>query len=263
MSQVNALVLRAAGVNCNDETAYALELAVADRVEQLHVNRLIENPDALDRFNFLVVPGGFSYGDDISAGKILAHQLELHVGEQLRRFVAAGKLVLGICNGFQVLIKSGLLGRADGDGRAPVTITANDNGRFEDRWVHLAAASAHNIFLPAGADPIYLPIAHGEGKFAVRDAAVLDELRGNDLVAVRYADAEGVPAGGAFPANPNGSADDIAGLCDATGQVFGLMPHPERHIVATQHPQWTRRGLSNHPDGLEIFANGVAALRGA
>ncbi|MCG3180164.1 MAG: Phosphoribosylformylglycinamidine synthase subunit PurQ [Phycisphaerae bacterium] len=275
MSKVNALVLRAAGVNCNEETAYALTLGGADCVEQLHVNRLIEKPDALDRFNFLVVPGGFSYGDDISAGRILAKQLELHLGDALRRFVSAGKLVLGICNGFQVLVKAGLLpglppmpagptaggnGQATAGANALLTITANDRGRFEDRWVHLTPASRRNVFLPAGGPPIYLPIAHGEGKLAVRDAAVLTALQENDLVAVRYASADGSAAGGVFPLNPNGAVDDIAGLCDPTGQIFGLMPHPERHSIPTQHPQWTRRGLKP-ADGLAVFTNGVQFLR--
>lgn len=265
MATVNALVLRAAGVNCNEETAYALQLAGADCVEQIHVNRLIERPAELDRFGFLVVPGGFSYGDDISAGKILARQIELHLGEAMTRFTEAGKLVLGICNGFQVLVKAGLLpGLRAADGRLDatlVTLTNNDSGRFEDRWIHLRPSSRRNIFLPAGAEPILLPIAHGEGKLAVRSPGVLDTLRAEDLVAVRYCDEAGQPAAGQFPLNPNGSLDDIAGLCNPTGQVFGLMPHPERHSIPTQHPQWTRRGLGQ-PDGLAVFRNGVKFLRG-
>lgn len=295
--KVHALVLRAAGVNCNEETAYALQLAGADAVEQIHVNRLIERPAELDRFSFLVVPGGFSYGDDISAGKILAKQIELHLGEAVERFVQAGKLVLGICNGFQVLVKAGLLPglvaqpalheqspATTGPGAtepAPantglVTLTNNDSGKYEDRWVHLLPSSRKNIFLPAaGGDdqPIYLPVAHGEGKLAVSGVgqpggvgrpAVLDLLRQEDLIAIRYCDPAGQPAGGRFPLNPNGSIDDIAGLCNPTGQVFGLMPHPERHCVPTQHPQWTRLGLGQRSaDGLQIFRNGVQFLRKA
>lgn len=264
MSKVNALVLRAAGVNCNEETAYALQLAGADRVEQLHVNRLIERPAELDRFSLLVVPGGFSYGDDISAGKILARQIELHLGESLRRFIDAGKLVLGVCNGFQVLVKAGLLPGLKVDDGSPatglVTLTNNDSGKYEDRWVHLTPASRKNIFLPASAEPIYLPVAHGEGKLVSRDPQVIDALRRQDLIAVRYCDPVGKPAKGQFPLNPNGSADDIAGLCNPTGQVFGLMPHPERHCVPTQHPQWTRLG-QREPDGLAIFRNGVEFLK--
>ncbi|MDD4891445.1 MAG: phosphoribosylformylglycinamidine synthase I [Phycisphaerae bacterium] len=261
MAKVNALVLRAAGVNCNEETAYALQLAGADSAEQIHVNRLIEKPAELDRFGFLVVPGGFSYGDDISAGKILARQIELHLGEAMSRFIEAGKLVLGICNGFQVLVKAGLLPGLKPATAGTVTLTSNDSGKYEDRWVHLTPASKHNIFLPASRDPIYLPVAHGEGKLAVREPGVLDALRAADLVAVRYCDAAGAPAAGQFPANPNGSLDDIAGLCNPSGQVFGLMPHPERHVLPTQHPQWTRRGLGE-ADGLQVFRNGVEFLRG-
>lgn len=259
MAQVNAIVLRAAGVNCNDETAYALELAGADRVEQIHVNRLIDRPGELDRFGLLVVPGGFSYGDDISAGRILAKQIELHLGQAMRRFTESGKLVLGICNGFQVLVKAGLLpGEPAGNGL--VTLTGNDSGRYEDRWVHLLPSSSRNIFLPGDGEPIYLPVAHGEGKFAAHRPDVLDLLRAEDLVAVRYCDSAGSPAGGKFPLNPNGSADDIAGLCSRSGRVFGMMPHPERHCLPTHHPQWTRLGL-RPPDGLQIFRNAVQALR--
>jgi phosphoribosylformylglycinamidine synthase len=264
MATVNALVLRAAGVNCNEETAYALDLAGADHVEQIHVNRLIEKPADLDRFSFLVVPGGFSYGDDISAGKILAKQIELHLGESVSRFISAGKLVLGICNGFQVLVKTGFLpALPSADGKPTsglVTLTNNDSGKYEDRWVHLISASRKNIFLPASKEPIFLPVAHGEGKLAVREPAVLDRLRSEDLVAIRYCDESGKPAAGRFPLNPNGAIDDIAGLCNPTGQVFGLMPHPERHCLPTQHPQWTRRGLQT-PDGLAIFRNGIEFLR--
>ena len=261
MARVNALVLRAAGVNCNDETAYALELGGADSVEQIHVNRLIEKPSELDRFSFLVVPGGFSYGDDISAGRILAKQIELHLGEAMARFTQSGKLVLGICNGFQVLVKAGLLPGLPAIGGG-VTLTSNDSGKYEDRWVHLLPCSRKNVFLPAAAEPIYLPVAHGEGKLAVGDETVLDALRAEDLVAIRYCDQTGRPAGGKFPLNPNGSIDDIAGLCNPTGRVFGLMPHPERHCLPMHHPQWTRRGLKP-ADGLAVFRNGVEFLRKA
>ncbi|MCE5279171.1 MAG: phosphoribosylformylglycinamidine synthase I [Planctomycetaceae bacterium] len=237
---VKALVLRAAGTNCDRETTYALEQA-GFSVDRVHVFRLMENPAALKDYQFLVIPGGFSYGDDVAAGKILANQMLYRLAEPLNDFVAADKLALGICNGFQVMIKAGLLpwGKVEpaGAGR-DATLAWNDNGRFEDRWVHMRTDSDKCVFLPKG-QIIALPIAHGEGKFVPREASVLDALRSGDQIPLRYVDEAGQSGG--YPVNPNGSTDDIAGLCDPTGRIMGLMPHPERFIDPTQHPQWTRR----------------------
>jgi phosphoribosylformylglycinamidine synthase I len=246
-----ALVLRAAGTNCDVETQYALEQAgfAADRV---HVFRLMESPDLLETYQFLVVPGGFSYGDDVAAGKILANQMLHRLAEPLNRFVEAGKLALGICNGFQALIKSGLLpwGRVDSStaGR-DATLGWNDCGQFLDRWVHLRCDSDACVFLPKG-EIIALPIAHGEGKFLTRDAAVLERFRAGGQAALRYCDEAG--RSGPFPINPNGSVDDIAGLCDPSGRILGLMPHPERFTEITHHPQWTRRTI-RRADGRIFF----------
>ena len=242
MATIKALVLRAAGTNCDRETAFALQQA-GFTTSREHVFRLMEDPSKLDDAQFLVIPGGFSYGDDIASGKILANQMLHRLSEPLNRFVQAGKLVLGICNGFQVMLKSGLLpwGNVSPDqAHLDATLAWNDVGRFQDRWIHLRADSDKCVFVPKG-EVLALPIAHGEGKFIARDASVLERLRTDDQVALRYVDENGAP--GPYPINPNGSNDDIAGICDATGRVMGLMPHPERFIDITQHPQWTRRQI--------------------
>jgi len=242
-----ALVLRAAGTNCDRETQFALEQAgfEADRV---HVFRLMEAPALLEEYQFLVVPGGFSYGDDVAAGKILANQMLHRLGAPFNRFLDAGKLVLGICNGFQVLLKSGLLpwGKVDSQqANRDATLGWNDCGCFVDRWVHLRCDSERCVFLSKG-EVISLPIAHGEGKFVPRDEQVLDRIRDKAQAALRY-DGD----------NPNGSVDDIAGICDPSGRVFGLMPHPERFVDVTQHPTWTRGGVEQ-TDGLKLFQRAAA-----
>ena len=251
MTTPKALVLRSAGTNCDRETKFALEQAgfAADRV---HLFRVMENPAILRDYQFLLFPGGFSYGDDIASGKIFANQLLHRLAEPLNEFVGAGKLVLGICNGFQIMIKAGLLpwGKVNtAEAHRDATLAWNDCGRFEDRWVHLRSDSDKCVFLPKG-ELIALPIAHGEGKFVPRDQGILDTLRQNDQVSLRYVDAQGNPGG--FPVNPNGSTDDIAGLCDPTGRVLGLMPHPERFVDITHHPQWTRGGVTR-ADGRIFF----------
>jgi phosphoribosylformylglycinamidine synthase len=233
------------------ETQYALEQA-GFAAQRVHVFRLMENPAALRDYQFLVIPGGFSYGDDVAAGKILANQMLHRLADGLNEFIAAGKLALGICNGFQIMIKSGLLpeARVSTDvAHRGATLAWNDCGRFVDRWIHLRADSDKCVFLPKG-EVICLPIAHGEGKFVPRDDTVLNALRTGDQVALRYVDKNGQT--GAFPVNPNGSVDDIAGICDPSGRVMGLMPHPERFVEITQHPQWTRDGV-RRADGRLFF----------
>jgi len=252
-------VLRAAGTNCDRETEYALQQA-GFAAERVHVFRLMENPAALKDWQFLVIPGGFSYGDDVAAGKILANQMLYRLADALNEFVADGRLVLGICNGFQVMLKSGLLpwGRVEPQrAHADATLGWNDSGRFEDRWVHLRADSDKCVFLPKG-EVVALPIAHGEGKFIPRDDGVLSRLREGDQVAVRYVDAAGKPGG--YPINPNGSVDDVAGLCDPSGRAMGLMPHPERFVHPTHHPQWTRR-RPDRADGMLFFERARAYFR--
>ena len=255
MAQPRALVLRAAGTNCDRETQFALEQAGFE-AERVHVFRLIDDPASLASFQFLVIPGGFSYGDDIASGKILAGQMLRRLADVLNAFVADGKLMLGICNGFQVLVKSGLLPWANvsaDQAHRDATVTWNDCGMFVDKWVRLRADSDTCVFLPKG-ELLDLPIAHGEGKFVCRDADSLRRIKDSDQVAVRYVDADGKAAfeGGAADSNPNGSMEDIAGICDPSGRVMGLMPHPERFVDITHHPRWTRDGIQR-ADGRLFF----------
>ncbi|HEY2587401.1 MAG TPA: phosphoribosylformylglycinamidine synthase I [Tepidisphaeraceae bacterium] len=251
------LILRTAGTNCDGETAYAFELAGA-RTEKVHINQLIREPGLLERCQILALPGGFSYGDDIAAGRILANQLAHHLRDALAAFIEAGKPVIGICNGFQVLVKTDLLpGSLAGRSGQTSTLTHNDSGRFVDRWVRLASRSRKCIWT-ADLQDIELPIAHGEGKFVPADEAVRQALWDNDQVALVYTKVDGSPANGQSPDNPNGSVDDIAGICDSTGLVFGLMPHPERYVDPTQHPAWTRHlPRPTEGAGLQIFRNAV------
>ena len=248
------LVLRAPGTNCDQETAYAFEVAGAD-AEFMHINQLIEQPSATQDFQILCVPGGFSFGDDIGAGRILASKFTSRLKDTIEEFRAAEKLVLGICNGFQVLIKTGFLVPADATG-LPVTLTWNHNGRYDCRWVNLKNAGSPSIFL-RDTESLYLPIAHAEGRFVVRDAATLSQLNKARQIALKYVNPDGSNGQVPFPHNPNGSDENIAGLCDESGRVLGLMPHPERFIDRTQHPCWTRQPEEISADGLKIFENAV------
>ena len=261
MPQPHVLILRAPGTNCDNETALAFETAGA-KTETLHVNRLLDDPALLEQFQILCIPGGFSYGDDVAAGRILAVQMRHHLAGRLAEFKAAGKLILGICNGFQVIIKSGVLLDDEPPLGPPATLTYNDSGKYEDRWVRLGIRGRKCVFT-AGIEEMYLPVAHGEGKFITRDAAVLRRLDAAEQLVLRYLPlrragqdaASGSPL--PFPDNPNGSTADVAGICDSTGRVLGLMPHPERHIDPTQHPRWTRGEAGPVGDGLALFVNAV------
>lgn len=257
MGQVKVLVLRAAGINCDRETVFAFEKAGAS-ADRVHINRVIEDKSLLNEYQILAVPGGFSYGDDVAAGKILANQIVHHLSDCIKDFIAAGKLVIGICNGFQVLVKCGVLPNFEnGNIQGRVTITNNDSGKFEDRWVYLQPQTDRCVFV----DPntrIYLPIAHGEGKVVTDNKQTLNRLTNDGHVAFKYVDADGNE--GPFPINPNGSTNSIAALTDSTGRVLGLMPHPERFVRPTQHPRWTRNGQAS-ADGITIFENAVKYVR--
>jgi phosphoribosylformylglycinamidine synthase len=265
MAQPDVLILRAPGTNCDVETAYAFEKAGAKTTTQ-HVNRLLDEPGLLARFQILCIPGGFSFGDDVAAGRIFAVQMQHHLAAQLTEFKAAGKLILGICNGFQVLIKSGVLLADEPAVGPPATLTYNDSGKYEDRWVRLGVQGTKCVFLD-GIERMYLPVAHGEGKFIARDRDVLGRLEAAGQLVLRYLPLrEGQAATPVcvshesplpFPDNPNGSMADVAGICDPTGRVLGLMPHPERHIDPTQHPRWTRGESGPVGDGLAVFLNAV------
>jgi phosphoribosylformylglycinamidine synthase len=258
MIQVKAIVLRAAGINCDMETEHALELAGA-AAERVHINRIIEDKGVLEKYQIAVFPGGFSYGDDVAAGKIMANQIIHHLYEPIHKFIKDGKLVLGICNGFQVLVKAGILpGMDSANEKGAVTITYNDSGKYEDRWVYLVPQTERCVFIERGRQ-IYLPIAHGEGKVVTKDRAALEKLKSEGHVAFKYVDKDGKE--GNYPVNPNGSVDSIAGLTDATGRVLGLMPHPERHVRPTQHPHWSRLKNKQDSDGMTIFTNAVKFVR--
>jgi phosphoribosylformylglycinamidine synthase len=255
MAAPNALILRAPGTNCDEETAAAWERAGATS-ETWHVGRILEAPNALDRFQIVTIPGGFTYGDDLGAGRILATRLGA-LGDAIRRFRDRGGLVMGICNGFQVLVKAGLL---PGDSwKSPVTLTRNGSGHFEARWVSLVPTPGRCPFV-SDTEPMELPVAHGEGKFVAAQASTIPALESAGQVVLRYAERSGAPTE-SYPANPNGSQGAIAGLCDTTGRVFGLMPHPERYVDPLHHPRWTRYGAKSEGDGLRVFRSAVAALR--
>ena len=254
-----AIILRTAGTNCDYETRYALEKAGAD-VDLVHVNQLVKDKGLLSSYHIFVLPGGFTYGDDIAAGKVLANQLRHHLLDELTRFVDDGKLVIGICNGFQVLIKMGLLPGINGtqpsfnEYRQEFTLTYNDSNKFEDRWVYLKSFSDKSVFIDKDC-LLYVPIAHAEGKFVAGDGGELENLGKSGQIIFKYVDKDGNIAN--YPWNPNGSLDNIAGICDSTGRVLGMMPHPERYIEPTQHPRWTREGLKAEGDGIAIFRNAV------
>ena len=258
-----ALIFRAAGTNCDRETAHAFALAGAETAT-LHVRRLIENPALLDDFDLLAVPGGFSYGDDIAAGRILADELNRGLADPLRRFVDQGKPVIGICNGFQVLVQTGLLPGGD---EKVCALTDNTGGQFVCRWITLRKAASHSVWLSEWGDDeeIELPIAHAEGRLVCKSGG-MDWLEANGRVALRYGGVVGgdVPD---LPPNPNGSTNDVAALCDESGLVLGLMPHPERYVDDFQHPAWQRRRFEGlpptEPAGLRLFKSGVSQSRAA
>lgn len=257
--ECRTIVLRTAGTNCDAETVYALEKVGAD-VELVHINELLHKKKNLKEYVFLVIPGGFSYGDDIASGRVFANQLVYRLGEDIGSFVQAGKLILGICNGFQVLVKCGLLpGNNSRRFTQEVSLSYNDSDRFEDRWVYLKHSPSNCVFTPELPDVIFLPVAHAEGKFIYGDESVGKKLKRNNQIVFRYVDEHGSSAG--YPVNPNGSMDSIAALCNPQGTVMGMMPHPERYITRFQHPRWTREKLKEEGIGLQIFRNAVNYIK--
>jgi phosphoribosylformylglycinamidine synthase len=257
VANVRVLILRTAGTNCDLEAQYAWQLAGA-AAERVHIRRLIESPQTLDEFQVLTIPGGFSYGDDIAAGRIFAAQIRRHLLDNLRKFIDGGRLVLGICNGFQVLVQTGLLPcRLTDDRPRTCTVTYNDPPGFQDRWIYLRASSDRCVFLEAGR--VYeMPIAHGEGRVLFASAADLNvAVHAGQNALVYSGPGDGAPNLHGEPLNPNGSQADIAGLCDETGRVLGLMPHPERFVTWTQHPCWTSQPPREEGDGLALFRRAV------
>lgn len=263
MSDVQAMVLVAAGTNCDRESLRAFREAGAT-AERVHVKDLRENPNLLNRYHLLCIPGGFSYGDDLGAGRIFAAELKHLLGEEVQKFVNRGGLVLGICNGFQVLVKAGLLPGWT-EGKQEITLTRNDSGKFEDRWTHLRVEKSTSCFVREDRDRYFLPVAHMEGKFVPgggsgnESSPVLQRLEDENQIVLRYV----APDGGKpnYPWNPNGSTGDIAAISDPSGQILGMMPHPERFYTSFQHPSWTRTPPDDEPDGLRIVKNGIQAIK--
>lgn len=277
MTSVRALVPTGYGLNCDYETDYALKLAGAES-HRVHINELIRAKKAggnarLDAYHMLVIGGGFSWADDHGAGVVLASKLKYNLGEEIARFIEQGKLIMGICNGFQTLVNLGLLPAFDNQyNERRAAITYNDSGNFIDAWVHLKVNPDSPCIFTRDIAAIDLPVRHGEGKFFASNADVESLLKNNQAV-LRYADEKGDPAQGRWPDNPNGSLMDIAGICDPTGRVFGLMPHPEAFNHPTNHPNWTQKkerlfregkSLENlEGEGVKVFRNAVNYLREA
>jgi phosphoribosylformylglycinamidine synthase len=241
-----ALILQAHGSNRDFDVMDALTLAGADAIG-IPLNELRIRKSLLSGFQLLVLPGGFSYADALGAGKLLALDLASYFAEEISTFVESGKPVIGICNGFQALVKSGIL--PGSSNASPSTLTFNEQGHFECRWVHLRPVSQTCIWTKGLQEIITCPIAHGEGNFQTSNHFAPDQI------AISYVHADGAQANGEYPTNPNGSIFDIAGICNPQGNVLGLMPHPENHIYTWQHPQHTRGETSG--SGLKLFENGV------
>jgi phosphoribosylformylglycinamidine synthase len=258
-----AIILRTAGTNCDYETKYALEKAGAF-VDLIHINQLVKEKGLLGLYQILVLPGGFTYGDDIAAGKVLANQLRHHLLDELMQFVDDGKLIIGICNGFQVLVKMGLLPRINdiqyslNGYKQEFTLTYNDSNKFEDRWVYLKASSNKSVFIDRDTI-LYIPVANAEGKFMAKNEEKLSMLSESEQIVFKYVDEDGSESG--YPWNPSGSMGNVAGVCDHTGRILGMMPHPERHVEPTQHPRWTREGLKAEGDGIIIFRKAVDYIK--
>jgi phosphoribosylformylglycinamidine synthase subunit PurQ / glutaminase len=268
--QIKAIVITGNGTNCEMEMAHACRLAGFDTVEIVHISELLCGTKRLDNYQFLNLPGGFLDGDDLGSAKAGANRI-LHApvagsGEmlfaQFTRFIAAGKLILGVCNGFQLLVKLGMLPGFDRHtDRQTATLTFNDSGRFEDRWVHLRADAASPCVFTKGLKGLMLPVRHGEGKFVPLDEEILGRLHRERLICLQYSDARSERATLDYPANPNGSVDAIAGICNETGRIFGMMPHPEAYLHRTNHPRWTREELPEEGAGLALFRNAADFLR--
>lgn len=256
MKKPKSIVLSGYGINCEIETAYCLKKCVSD-AEIVHINDLLNRKKNLLDFHILVIPGGFSFGDNIASGKVLANKIKFKVDE-IYEFISTGRLILGICNGFQVLVKSGILPGIDNKYEQQVTLTINDLGKFEDRWVYLKVNEKSKCVWTKNLNKMFLPVRHGEGKFFCGNN-ILAKLKENEQIVMQYIDENEKFAG--YPYNPNGSVENIAGICDKTGRIFGLMPHPEAYNCSENNPLWKYKDkikcIKDIPLGIEIFRNGI------
>lgn len=265
MAQVRTLVLTGYGINCEEETRFAFERA-GSIARVVHINDLVSNSSMLKNFQIFVFPGGFSYGDDTGSGKALANRIINNLEQELASFLSRDTLMLGICNGFQVMTNIGVIPALSSSiGNPDAALTHNNTNRYQCRWVDLKVEKNSPCVFTRGLEKLHVPVAHGEGRYYAPDS-VLDRLERDGMVAMRYALPDGSPANGEFPANPNGALRDIAAVCDSTGRITGMMPHPERGIFFTQREDWTllrekyRRENTELPeesDGMAIFRNGV------
>lgn len=259
---LNALVVTGHGINCEIETRQALEIVGFNKIDLAHLNFIVSGEVNLRSYHFIVFPGGFLDGDDLGAAQACANRIRhskikgRNLIDDLLEFVAQGGLILGICNGFQLLAKLGLV---PAFGRAylqrDVSLTGNESGRFEDRWVNLVVDRESPSVFTYGLDTLYLPVRHGEGKVVGRDPDVIDKLISNHQAVLFYTRPGETNPTEEYPFNPNGSSKGIAGICDPTGRIFGLMPHPECYMDRTNHPRWTRDELPDEGVGLKIFKN--------
>ena len=269
------LILKTAGINCDEELAHGFVIAGAD-AEIVHINEFTRGTNgkrSLLDFDIIGFPGGFSYGDDLSAGRVLSTEFMAHLKDDLLKFYEKGGLIIGICNGFQTLIKSRILPdpevlKTDSDGRSDATLFWNDSGKFEDRWISLKTENTNCVWTKGIPDMVEFPIAHAEGKFIPASDDVLKKLTDQNQVVFRYTDPESPDSCGdgqlPYPVNPNGSIANIAGITDRTGRILGLMPHPERYLYTENHPRQTRYRANEEerePDGLPLFKNAVEYVR--
>jgi len=254
--EVKTLVLTGYGINCDLELQNAFALA-GSKASRVHFNEVLQK-ESLENYHILALPGGFAFADDIASGRVFANKLKRRLREQVTQFVDEGKLVIGICNGFQILAKAGLLPNPKSFEQT-VTLTFNDSGKFEDRWVWLKQDKSSNCIWTKGISEIYLPVRHGEGKFYAEKEA-LNALKRNKQVVFRYMNPLKKSSKAEYPCNPNGSLDDIAGISDESGRVFALMPHPEAFSFLTNHPRW-ERGEAKKGEGLKVFQNAVEYAR--
>ena len=266
---VKVCIIKGFGINADMELLAAFKAAGAQAL-RVHISDIIEKPNVIDNYDILAFPGGFSFGDHLGSGKVFANLCRMNLQPQLKNFIERGGLIIGICNGFQVLVKMGILPNLSGSWVQDVSLVRNESGKFEDRWVSVSFNSSSRCVWTKGLVNMELPVRHGEGRFVVKSESVLEALKNEGLVAMRYAPRYSLKhpakAGSGrsrrnvdleYPDNPNGSVDNIAGICDRTGRVFGLMPHPEAFLIPENHPQWTRKRLN----GKSIDATGLLILK--